>query len=177
MSQYRRLRIPGATYFFTLALQDRGSDLLVRHIHDLRAAYAATIRDMPVRCEAIVVLPDHLHAVWTLPPGDCDFSERWRKIKSRFSRAVDRAHRPVHLPASQAAKRECGIWQRRFWEHAIRDAQDYRRHVDYCWGNPVRHGLVAQAAHWPHSSIHREIRHGQLSPDWAVDRVEGRFGE
>jgi putative transposase len=177
MPNYRRLRPPGATYFFTLALQDRGSDLLISHIHDLRAAYAATIRDMPVRCEAIVVLPDHLHAVWTLPLGDSAYSERWRKIKARFSRAVDRAHRPLHLPASKVSKRECGIWQRRFWEHVIRDDADYRRHVSVCWGNPVRHGLVPRPADWPHSSIHREIGKGLVPPDWTGGQQDGRFGE
>ncbi len=86
MPNYRRARVSGASYFFTVNLASRRSDLLVTHIHELRAAYAATIRDMPVICDAMVVLPDHLHAVWTLPPGDCDFSERWRKIKHRFSR-------------------------------------------------------------------------------------------
>lgn len=169
MPNYRRARVSGASYFFTVNLASRRSDLLVTHIHELRAAYAATIQDMPVICDAMVVLPDHLHAVWTLPLGDCDFSERWRKIKHRFSRtlggAVGRTAHPTALSASKRAKRERGIWQRRFWEHVIRDEADYAAHVAYCWGNPVKHGFVEHAVDWPYSSLHRDIRLGR-APDY-----------
>lgn len=174
MSNYRRTRIAGGTYFFTLTLADRSSRLLVAEIRRFRQVYGATITDMPVLCDAIVILPDHLHAVWTLPPGDSDYSERWRKIKHRFSRGLG-----LCLPrsASKRAKRECGIWQRRFWEHCIRDERDYRAHVEYCWGNPVRHGLVARAVDWPYSSIHRDIRAGRVGPEWCGEIAEGDFGE
>lgn len=174
MPSYRRIRIPGATYYFTLALADRGSSLLTDRVDVLRAAYRATVREHPVITNAVVILPDHLHAVWTLPPGDADYSTRWRKIKARFSRKVGQS--PPRSP-SKHAKRERGIWQRRFWEHTIRDDADFAMHVQYCWGNPVKHGLVAQAAAWPLSSIHREIRSGRLDPDWSAPLPDGAFGE
>jgi len=177
MSNYRRVRIPGASYFFTVALADRGSSLLIDRIDDLRRAYAETLRAEPVVCDAMVVLPDHLHAVWTLPPRDAEFSERWRKIKHRFSRQVGRTAHPTRVSPSKLAKRERGLWQRRFWEHAIRDEADYRAHVAYCWGNPVKHGLVAQAVDWPFSSIHRDIRLGRIDPGWAGSVIDGQFGE
>ena len=112
MTNYRRLRRPGGTYLFTVCLEDRGSDLLVARIDVLRQAYARTMRELPASCPAIVILPGHLHAIWTLPEGGADFSERWRRIKARFSLAlVDHPPRS----ASKIAKRERGIWQRRFW--------------------------------------------------------------
>lgn len=177
MPNYRRARVAGASYFFTLALADRSSTLLTERIDDLRHAYALTIRDAPIVCEAFVVLPDHLHAVWTLPPGDSAFSERWRKIKHRFSRAVGRTAHPTNLSVSKRAKRECGVWQRRFWEHVIRDEDDFRRHVEYCWGNPVKHGLTARAVDWPFSTIHRDIRLGWVDAQWVGSPTDGRFGE
>ena len=174
MTRYRRLRIPGGTYFFTVNLERRGDDTLIRHIDDLRRAYAATHCEHPFRTDAIVVLPDHLHAVWTLPPGDADYSERWRKIKARFSHMVGRRETPC---ASKVKKREVGLWQRRFWEHTIRDAADYQMHMAYCWSNPVKHGYVRQAADWSHSSIHRDIRLGRVDPQWCGAVLEGAFGE
>lgn len=174
MPNYLRARAPGATYFFTVNLADRTSSLLVDRIDILRRAYAATVRHAPIFCDAMVILPNHLHAVWTLPPHDSGFSERWRKIKYRFSRAFG-----AEFPrsASKRTKREKGLWQRRFWEHVIRDEADYTNHVEYCWGNPVKHGLVSRAADWPHSSIHRDIRSGRVSCEWAGSRYEGEFGE
>lgn len=174
MSAYRRVRIPGATYFFTVALARRPSCLLTDQIGPLRRAYAQTMQSDPVFCDAMVILPDHLHAVWTLPPGDSDYSGRWRKIKSRFSRRCR-----IDLPRSPSkrAKRERGIWQRRFWEHTIRDEKDYQAHVAYCCGNPVKHGLVERAADWPFSSIHRDIRAGRVDHDWRGVEPEGLFGE
>ena len=174
MTQYRRLRVPGATYFFTANLAARGGDLLVSHSDDLLSAYAATHREHPFRTDAIVVLPDHIHAVWTLPPGDANFSERWRKIKARFSRAIGRRQLRSW---SKVRKRETGVWQRRIWEHAIRDEADFRAHVSYCWGNPVKHGLVARAVDWPHSSIHRDVRLGRVEPVWCGTVLAGSFGE
>lgn len=174
MSCYRRMRLPGATCFFTLNLAQPGMGLLTDHIDALRRAYGAMMAEMPVRTEAIVVLPDHLHAIWTLPAGDHGYGERWRRIKARFSREL-----ALQLPrsASKARKRETGIWQRRFWEHTIRDRADFQLHMDYCRGDPVRHGLVAEAADWPFSSIHRDIRQGLIPPDWMPNRLHGRFGE
>jgi putative transposase len=158
MSRYRRLFVPGGTYFFTVALAQRGTTTLVDEIGLLRDVYAAVTQEHPVRCDAMVVLPDHLHAVWTLPPGDTDFSTRWKKIKAGFSQHC----RATGAPSPSMARRgEAGIWQRRFWEHAIRDANDYRAHVDYCWFNPVKHGLVSHPDAWPYSSWHRHRRVGE----------------
>lgn len=161
MTAYRRLRIPGGTYFFTVRLARRGGSELVDHIGHLRSAYAVTLLERPFRTDAIVILPDHLHAVWTLPEGDDDFSNRWRLIKTRFTRAVGRR---APKGASQAAKRECGLWQRRFWEHAIRDRADLDLHRQRCWTDPVRHGLARRPQDWAFSSIHRDTREG-AAPD------------
>lgn len=181
MSSYIRAHNPGGSFFFTVALADRSSALLTDRIANLRRAYAATIRDAPVLCDAMVVLPDHLHAVWTLPPGDTAYSERWRKIKHRFTRMVmtevGRTAHPTVLSPSKRAKRERGIWQRRFWEHTIRDECDYQTHVAYCWGNPVKHGLVTRAVDWPFSSLHRDIKAGRVDPKWVGAEIDGEFGE
>ncbi|PZQ50415.1 MAG: transposase [Rhodovulum sulfidophilum] len=164
MSNYRRARVPGAAYFFTVALADRHSRVLVEEIDRLRSAFAATLREHPVEVRAMVVLPDHLHAVWALPEGDADFPIRWWKLKARFSRALGGEWRRTQ---SQIAKRERGLWQRRYWEHMIRGPEDMRRHVEYCWLNPVRHGLVTRVRDWPHSSFHRDARLGLVPEDWA----------
>ncbi|MGV8987055.1 MAG: REP-associated tyrosine transposase [Cypionkella sp.] len=150
MTHYRRLLIPGATYFFTVRLESRGATLLTDHIESLRFAYAKTVREYPVTCHAMVVLPDHLHAVWTEPDGGVWYSERWRRIKSRFSHAIPPAG---DLRPSLAARREKGIWQRRFYEHAIRNEDEFRRALDHCESNPVKHGLVSVAELWPYSSF------------------------
>jgi len=176
MSTYRRNFLPGATYFFTVTLADRSSTLLTTHIPLLRAAFRYTHARHPFNIDAIVVLPEHLHTIWTLPGNDTDYSTRWRLIKGHFSR---------HLPADEAitpsrsGKAERGIWQRRYWEHTIRDEGDYERHVDYIHFNPVKHGLVAAAGDWEYSSFHRYVKQGLLPADWGgrVDGLKGRFGE
>ncbi len=181
MSDYRRVRIPGAKYFFTVSLADRSSDLLVREVAHLRAAFAVTQRERPFWCDAFVVLPDHLHAVWTLPPGDADYSTRWGAIKARFTRGVKASGvvgwNPTLRTDSKIAKGDAGIWQRRFWEHTIRDEPDHRNHMAYCWRNPVKHGMVERPTDWPYSSIHRDIRAGRVDPEWSGVVTEGPFGE
>ncbi len=181
MSTYRRIRIPGAKYFFTVSLADRSSDLLVREVAQLRAAFAVTPRERSFWFDAFVVLPDHLHAVWTLPPGDADYSTRWGAIKARFTRGVKASGlvgcNPTLRTESKIVKGDAGIWQRRFWEHTIRDERDYRSHVEYCWGNPVKHGLVEHPADWPYSSIHRDIRAGRVDPEWRGVVTDGASGE
>ena len=152
MSRYRRLYVPGGTYFFTVTLADRTATTLVDEIGLLRAVYASVTKEHPITCNAMVVLPDHIHAVWTLPAGDADFSIRWKKIKGRFSQRCKAKGTPSR---SKAARAEKGIWQRRFWEHAVRDEADYQAHVEYCWCNPVKHGLVAAPEEWPYSSFRR----------------------
>lgn len=184
MSVYIRPKVTGACVFFTVCLADRRSDLLVREIDALRNAVRETHAERPFTVDAWVVLPDHLHAIWTLPAGDRDYGVRWGAIKARFTRAV---RRPGFTPASDMAetlpmvtsgryagvnpglrreKGERAVWQRRFWEHHIRDEADYRAHMEYCWGNPVKHGLVTRAVEWPYSSIHRDIRAGRVPPEW-----------
>lgn len=166
MRTYTRLYTPGARYFFTLTLTNRGdNDLLIRHIKALRQAVAATRRDHPFAIDAMVVLPDHLHALWQLPEDDADFSTRWRLIKARFARAVPRQE---HTSPSRRRRGERAIWQRRFWEHRIRDERDWRHHVDYIHYNPVKHGLVGRALDWPYSSFHRYVRAGCYEPDWGA---------
>lgn len=152
MSNYLRPRIGGASVFFTVAAQARGRDTLVRHIGTLRSAVAVTRAERPFRIDAWVVLPDHLHCVWTLPEGDSDYSVRWSVIKARFALAVPEGNRRT----SHIVRRERGVWQRRFWEHHIRDEDDFAAHVRYCWINPVKHGLVETPADWPYSSYHRD---------------------
>ena len=171
--RYRRADIDGGTYFFAINLLDRSSRLLVEHIDDLRAAVRIVKRRHPFDIVAWVVLPEHMHAIWMLPEGDHDFSGRWSLIKSSFSRAVTRGEA---VSASRAGKRERGIWQRRFWEHTIRDELDLQRHADYVHINPVKHGHVERASDWPHSSIHRYIRAGWLTVDWARDADDMGIG-
>jgi putative transposase len=171
MVLYRRDRTPGATYFFTVTLRDRNARVLVDHVDYLRHAFALTRRERPFRVDAIVVLPDHLHAVWTLPSGDDDFSSRWRAIKGRFTRVVSGLGVAVH----RNARGEFDLWQSRYWEHRIRDDEDLQRHVDYCHFNPVKHGHVARPEQWPYSSFHRYVREGVIDPSWAV-APEGEFG-
>jgi putative transposase len=166
MTNYLRNFVPGGCYFFTVNLAERRLSLLIDHIDRLRAAFRSVRARYPFTIDAIVVLPDHLHAIWTLPEGDADFSTRWRLIKSRFSRDLPRSER---ISTSRAAKSERGIWQRRYWEHTIRDDADYARHMDYIYFNPVKHGHVARVLNWPHSSFHRMVRLGTYPPDWAGD--------
>jgi putative transposase len=173
VTNYRRSLVPGGSYFFTVNLEDRRSRLLTDHIDSLRAAFWQAHRQHPFAIEAIVVLPDHLHAIWTLPEGDADFAVRWRLIKSTFSRTLP-AEEPVS--PSRARRAERGIWQRRYWEHAIRDETDLERHIDYIHFNPVKHGHVARVRDWPHSSFHRFSRLGILPDDWAGDFTEGEAG-
>jgi len=175
MSNYRRAFVPGGCWFFTVNLLERRETLLVEHIAILRLAVASTRRSLPFTIDAFVVLPDHLHAIWTLPPGDADFSTRWRLIKNRFARALPKRER---LSAVRTARHERGIWQRRFWEHLIRDEADFARHVEYCYINPVKHGLVSRVGDWPHSSFHRDVGAGIFPQDWAGE-IETRdaFGE
>lgn len=151
MTNYRRLIVPDATYFFTVCLEDREGRDLVDHIDKLRAAYAFALYEMPVRTEAIVILPNHLHAIWT-EPGRPRFSDRWQRIKARFSLAVEGDYSPN---ASKARRREKGLWQRRFYEHMIRTEAEFDKAMDYCRQNPVHHGLVADAADWAYSSFNR----------------------
>lgn len=184
MSRYLRPRRPGVPIFFTVALAERGNWLLVQRIDALRAAVRVTRAERPFDVLAWVVLPDHLHCIWRLPEGDTDYSVRWGAIKARFTRSLREAadaetRRPGFSPASppliptelpvvqtgryaglkpglRVTKREQAVWQRRFWEHHIRDEADLNAHLRYCWFNPVKHGFVPRPEDWPYSSYHRD---------------------
>jgi len=167
MPDYRRIRIPGGTYFFTVNLLERyPNDLLVRHVDALRDAVRRVRRRYPFHIDAWVLLPDHLHTVWTLPPGDDDYASRWRTVKQHFSRALERSE---YRSEVRRRRGERGIWQRRFWEHAIRDEADYAAHVDYVHINPLKHEYVERLCDWPHSTFHKYVRAGIYPLDWAQD--------
>jgi putative transposase len=174
MAEYRRAHVPGASWFFTVNLaQRKGRSLLVDRIDLLRAAFVAVRERHPFRMNAVVILPDHLHCIMTLPEGDANFSSRWNLIKGSFSRAIETGER---VSSSRAKRGERGIWQCRFWEHLIRDQDDFNCHADYIHWNPVKHGWVSRVADWPHSSFHEFVRRGIYPLDWCggADRIVNR---
>ncbi len=172
---YRRAHVPGSTYFFTVNLVDRRRRLLVEYVDILRGVMRRVREGHPFAIDAIVILPDHLHALWTLPDGDVDYAGRWSLIKAGVSRRLPPGER---INASRVAKRERGIWQRRYWEHLIRDDDDFARHVDYIHWNPCKHGHVSRPVEWPYSSFHRYVTDGILALDWGENEiVEGCYGE
>ncbi|MCB2262269.1 MAG: transposase [Candidatus Thiosymbion ectosymbiont of Robbea hypermnestra] len=165
MTGYRRWRVPGGCYFFTVNLARRkNNSLLVQHINLLRKAFRKVKQAHPFHLDAVVVLPEHLHCVLTLPDGDDDYSMRWRQIKSAFSEKLPPIEYRSH---SRRHKNERGIWQRRFWEHVIRNEEDYAAHVDYVHYNPVKHGHVERVIDWPYSSFHRYVTCGLYPMDWS----------
>jgi putative transposase len=175
MRRYIRANTPGATYFFTVTLHDRGMRTLVDQIVDLRTAFAQVKERHPFHIDAIVILPEHLHTVWTLPPGDADFGTRWMLIKQAFTHRLSASGVPC---PPRRGRGDRSMWQPRFWEHQIRDEDDFGRHVDYIHFNPVKHGWVLQASDWPYSSLHRYVRDGLVSPHWGIGGpIEGSFGE
>ena len=176
MADYRRALVPGGTWFFTVnLLRRKNNDLLIRQIELLRETVRQVRKNRPFRIDAWVVLPEHLHCIWTLPPGDADFSTRWRLIKSNFSRALP----PTEWRnETRQHAGERGIWQRRFWEHLIADEEDFSRHIDYVHINPQKHGWVSRVQDWPYSTFHRYVHAGIYPADWCGEtQMKGRFGE
>jgi len=163
MPEYRRNWVPGGSYFFTVNLRDRQSDLLVTEIAALREAVRAVRIKRPFHIDAWVVLPDHMHALWTLPEGDADYSARWRDIKKGFVAQVPNTEWRTGIHVRRG---ERGIWQRRFWEHTVRDARDYAAHMDYVHGNPVKHGYAETPGGWPYSSFRACVARGVYTADW-----------
>ena len=161
MVLYRREKIPGGTWFFTVTLNDRRSKALLDHVVCLLRAYREVAHRRRHHTHALVIMPDHLHAIWTLPEGDSDFSSRWAVVKRKFV---------AQLPNVSASP-----WQSRFWEHRIRNDVDFARHVDYIHYNPVKHGYVVNPTDWRWSTVHRYVRQGWIPRDWAA--IEGSFGE
>ncbi|MFV0454012.1 MAG: REP-associated tyrosine transposase [Pseudomonas sp.] len=169
MSSFRRVRVPGGCYFFTVVAERRQPILTNDDVRlALREAITQVRQVLPFRIDGWVLLPDHLHAIWTLPVGDADFSNRWRLIKRHVTRTCGPAYfQSGFLTARRSAKR-CGtLWQHRFWEHLIRDEQDFRHHMDYLHANPLKHGLVTRLTDWPWSSFHRCVSQGIYPADWA----------
>jgi len=163
--QYRRSSIEGGTYFFTVNLNDRNQKLLVENIQLLRNSFQHIKNKFPFYINGIVILPDHIHSIWTLPDNDSEYSKRWRLIKSHFSKHLPKSEQ---INSSRNNKGERGIWQRRFWEHQIRDEEDYRKHMDYMYFNPVKHGYVCNVIDWPFSSFHKDVEAGIYSKNWGL---------
>lgn len=163
MVMYRRNRLDGGTYFFTVTLRNRRRAYLTEHIDELRAAVRDALHKRPLHAiDAWVVLPEHMHALWTLPPGDHDYSARWQDLKGQFSHRLVAAG----VPLRKNARGEYDLWQARFWEHTIRDETDYARHFDYIHYNPVKHGWVQRVRDWPYSNFHRCVAKGIYPLDW-----------
>jgi putative transposase len=175
MVRYRRNFVPGGIFFFTVTIDDRRSSVLIDHVASLRAAFRKARNVQPFALNAVVILPDHLHAIMTLPSGDWDFSGRWRRIKAGFTRSVVAAGMPVLCDN----RGEYSLWQKRFWEHTVRDDRDFERCADYIHFNPVKHGLASSPAKWRFSSLHRYIRAGLLPRDWGGGGLaeNASFGE
>ena len=167
--KYRRAQTEGGTYFFTLVTHHRRRFLCKpENVTYLREAFRYVMVRHPLKIDAFVLLPDHLHCIWTLPEGDCDFSTRWRLIKSAFTRACGEIHRGA-ISASRRQKGEQAVWQRRFWEHQIRDERDLIQHVEYIHYNPVKHSLAKAPKDWEYSSFHRYVREGFYDKEWGAE--------
>ncbi len=183
MSEYRRFYVPGGTFFFTAVTERRAhvfSDAMARGI--LGSVMRRCFARLPVRVIAIVLLPEHLHTIWTMPPDDTDYSARWNWIKGEFTKIwLHSGGREQPSRASRQQERRRGVWQRRFWEHTIRDEEDLEAHFDYIHYNPVKHSLVDGPGEWPWSSFHRWVREGHYAVDWAAgeetNRLPGGGGE
>ena len=176
MTEYRRVYVPGASWFFTVNLaQRKGNDLLTRRIDELRQAFRYVQKKHPFKLEGVVILPDHLHCTWTLPQGDSNFSMRWNLLKGFFSRAIEKGE---CVSQSRQKRRERGLWQRRFWEHLLTDQTDFNQHIDYIHWNPVKHGRVKRVADWPHSSFHEYVARGIYTKNWCGgDEIDVCVGE
>jgi len=168
MPDFRRFFAPGGTFFFTLVTYDRRPIFRAETPRALlRSAMLAQRQRRPFEMPGIVLLPEHLHCLWTLPSGDADFSTRWRKIKEDFTRSFLAAGGAEYsVSVGQRRKGLCGVWQQRFWEHTIRDEDDFGQCLDYVHYNPVKHGYVRCAHDWPWSSFHDWVRRGVYAPDW-----------
>ena len=168
MSQYKRNFENGGTYFFIVVAYKRQKIFIGPSIDILRSCFKKAITEAPFTLEEIVVLPDHVHCIWRLPDGDNDFSTRWKKIKGDFSKGHQQMIGTPEKMISESMKKkgESGIWQRRFWEHTIRDEHDFQAHCDYIHYNPVKHSYVQAPGEWPHSSFRRFVKAGLYDNSW-----------
>ncbi|MFQ6758418.1 MAG: transposase [Deltaproteobacteria bacterium] len=171
--QYRRSRAKGAAFFFTVVTHGRRRFLCDEtNIKLIREAFQHVVTRHPFTVDAFVLLPDHLHCIWTLPENDSDFSMRWRQIKSYFSRKCRDKFKGGQADALLSTGKQA-IWQHRFWEHQIRDETDFVSHVEYIHYNPVKHGLATSPKAWPHSTFHRFVTQGIYPGDWGEDKAIG----
>ena len=181
MSNYRRVVLNGGTFFFTVVTYQRSPIFEnVAMINKWKCAVKTVLAKYPVTIDAWVLLPDPMHFIWTLPGNDNDYSKRIGLIKSTFSKSLSPQHTASQIrTASRTKQRESTIWQRRFWEHQIRDEHDYRNHIDYVHVNPLKHQCVNRVKDWPHSTFHRYVRQGIYPPNWCGDitMVTSKFGE
>lgn len=166
MANYRRDFTKGGIYFFTIVLEDRKNNLLIRYITELREAFSETQQYYPFDIIAICILPDHLHMIIKLPDDDHDYSRRIQSIKRNFSEKLPKE--PIYNQ-SRIKRKERNIWQRRFWEHLIRDDEDFANHMDYIYYNPVKHGYVKSVKDWAFSSFHLDIKNGIYPENWGDD--------
>ena len=167
--EYRRNYQPGGWYFFTVVTYQRQPILTQpENITRLRLVFKRVQRKRPFSIVAITILPDHLHTIWKLPDSDSDFSTRWSMIKHDFSAAL--RNKTNARPLS--SKRERGIWQRRFWEHTLRNEYDLQMHVDYIHYNAVKHGYVSSPSAWPYGSFARAVNNGWYPENWGQKEPE-----
>ena len=170
--KYRRAFVPGGSFFFTVVThQRRALFSSTESVEVLRNAFRTVRSTHPFEVEAMVVLPNHLHSIWTLPPDDTDFATRWRLIKTWFTKHCDPALR-ITPDVSRASRQEQALWQHRYWEHALRDENDFIRHVEYIHFNPVKHGLASSAIEWPYSSFHRYVAAKMYDADWGCGEMD-----
>ncbi len=168
---YRRVYIKGGSYFFTVVSEKRRKLFAdYDNVKLLRKAFKKVMQKRPFVIDAAVVLPDHLHFIWTLPEQDYDYSTRWRLIKTEFSKKLP--NKPQVQNANRKNKQQQDVWQHRGWEHCLRNERDFQQHIEYIHYNPVKHGWVKRASDWPYSSIHRYIKMGLLSEHWGVDVID-----
>ena len=182
MPDYRRIQLPGSTYFFTVVTYKRRHILTIKKCIKVMNQVINWVRDNhPFKIDALVLLPEHIHTIWTLPEGDANYKMRWSLIKSRFTKQIkNNLHKEEWLTHSRVKHRESTIWQRRYWEHLIRDEKDYQIHMDYIHFNPVKHGLVQQVKDWPYSTFHDYVKKGTYPLDWGgiiFNRTDQSFGE
>jgi putative transposase len=191
MPEYRRMDAPGGTFFLTLVTYERTPLFTERTNVELpRTIIGSVQRERPFAFPGAVILPDHLHLIWELPAGDTDFSTRVGLLKARFTKALgDQPATRGRVSASRRRHRERFVWQRRFWEHTIRDEEDFETHMDYMHYNPVKHGLARCPHAWPYSSFHHWVRAGRYPADWCCtcagptvappefDHITDRVGE
>jgi putative transposase len=170
--QYRRAFIPGGSFFFTLVTQGRRPIFTFNEtVAVLRNAFKTVRASRPFEIDAIVIMPEHLYCIWTLPPNDANFATRWRLIKTWFTKHADPLLR-APIDSARSHKSEQAIWQHRYWEHCLRDENDYLRHVEYIHYNPVKHGHAASPLAWPYSSFHRYVEAGTYTADWGQNHLE-----